>query len=272
MFKRISKELQEIIKEPIPGVYVDCDTFDLIHVLMTGPDDTPYENGFFYFQFQIPVEYPLSPPKVKFMTTTFSIRFNPNLYSCGKVCLSILGTWSGPGWTPIMSLRTVILSLLGLVFIDNPIKNEPSYEFTKITDKKAIDAINYVRFHTINYACLGFVNRETNAPHKFVEIAKEVFIKNHEKIQKSIQLIEKNKGDIGMFHVSMKIEDSHILKLKGKHTVLYETISKEVQEKIKQKEIEKENCEKESQKENCEKENCEKENCEKENCEKENQE
>ena len=28
------------------------------------------------------------------------VRFNPNLYNCGKVCLSLLGTWSGPGWVP----------------------------------------------------------------------------------------------------------------------------------------------------------------------------
>lgn len=30
-----------------------------------------------------------------------SVRFNPNLYNCGKVCLSLLGTWSGgkgEGW------------------------------------------------------------------------------------------------------------------------------------------------------------------------------
>jgi len=25
---------------------------------------------------------------------------NPNLYSDGKVCLSLLGTWHGEGWTP----------------------------------------------------------------------------------------------------------------------------------------------------------------------------
>ena len=25
------------------------------------------------------------------------VRFNPNLYNDGKVCLSILGTWAGPG-------------------------------------------------------------------------------------------------------------------------------------------------------------------------------
>lgn len=31
------------------------------------------------------------------------MRFNPNLYNCGKVCLSLLGTWSGgrgEGWDP----------------------------------------------------------------------------------------------------------------------------------------------------------------------------
>lgn len=30
-----------------------------------------------------------------------SVRFNPNLYNCGKVCLSLLGTWEGgkgEGW------------------------------------------------------------------------------------------------------------------------------------------------------------------------------
>ena len=31
------------------------------------------------------------------------VRFNPNLYHCGKVCLSLLGTWSagqGESWSP----------------------------------------------------------------------------------------------------------------------------------------------------------------------------
>lgn len=32
-----------------------------------------------------------------------TVRFNPNLYHCGKVCLSLLGTWSGSqgeNWDP----------------------------------------------------------------------------------------------------------------------------------------------------------------------------
>jgi ubiquitin-protein ligase len=32
--------------------------------------------------------------------STSSERLNPNLYHDGKVCLSLLGTWSGPGWVP----------------------------------------------------------------------------------------------------------------------------------------------------------------------------
>lgn len=34
------------------------------------------------------------------------IRFNPNLYACGKVCLSLLGTWRGhasENWDPKLS-------------------------------------------------------------------------------------------------------------------------------------------------------------------------
>lgn len=34
--------------------------------------------------------------KVQFLTTGGGlVRFNPNLYNSGKVCLSLLGTWSG---------------------------------------------------------------------------------------------------------------------------------------------------------------------------------
>lgn len=63
-----------------------------IHALITGPFDTPYEGGFFYFLIRCPPDYPIRPPRVKLMTTGGGqVRFNPNLYRNGKVCLSILG-------------------------------------------------------------------------------------------------------------------------------------------------------------------------------------
>lgn len=63
-----------------------------IHALITGPFDTPYEGGFFLFLFRCPPDYPIHPPRVKLITTGHNtVRFNPNFYRNGKVCLSILG-------------------------------------------------------------------------------------------------------------------------------------------------------------------------------------
>ena len=42
----------------------------------------------------------------------------------GKVCLSILGTWSGPKWTSIMDITTVLLTLQSLLD-ENPLHHEP---------------------------------------------------------------------------------------------------------------------------------------------------
>jgi len=72
--------------------------------LIIGPADTPYANGCFLFDIFLPTNYPSAPPTVHFLTTGGGrIRFNPNLYECGKVCLSLLGTWSGPSWDPTHS-------------------------------------------------------------------------------------------------------------------------------------------------------------------------
>ena len=60
-----------IYNEPPPGLFVVPDERDLtlIHALITGSFDTPYEGGFFYFLVRCPPDYPICPPKVKLMTT-----------------------------------------------------------------------------------------------------------------------------------------------------------------------------------------------------------
>ena len=50
------------------------------------PEDTPYTGGCFMFDIFFPVKYPHTPPQVNFRTTGGGlVRFNPNLYNCGKV-------------------------------------------------------------------------------------------------------------------------------------------------------------------------------------------
>lgn len=72
-----------------------------------GSKDTPYSNGAFLFDVFCEDTYPNQPPKMVITTTGGAkIRFNPNLYHDGKVCLSLLGTWKGQvteNWDPKLS-------------------------------------------------------------------------------------------------------------------------------------------------------------------------
>ncbi|KLT45850.1 hypothetical protein CC85DRAFT_86895 [Cutaneotrichosporon oleaginosum] len=108
---------------------VDDERVDLIKALIIGPKDTPYENGCFIFDIFLPHSYNLSSPHVKSMTTNGGrFRYNPNLYADGKVCLSLLGTWSGPGWIPGKStLLQVLISIQSLILCEEPYCNEPAW-------------------------------------------------------------------------------------------------------------------------------------------------
>lgn len=61
------------------------------------------------FDIAFPENYPIKAPKVSLATTgNGSVRFNPNLYKNGYVCLSLLGTWRGDSvetWSPGSNLN-----------------------------------------------------------------------------------------------------------------------------------------------------------------------
>ena len=127
--KRIASEVRALRSEEerLEGIYYspDEEQVGVGYALIRGPEDTPYHRGLFFFEVAFPFDYPLSPPRVHIMTTDGGrVRFGPNLYSCGKVCLSILGTWTGPPWTASMDLTTVLLSVQSLLS-KNPMYNEP---------------------------------------------------------------------------------------------------------------------------------------------------
>ena len=63
---------------------------DLFSFMIVGPARTPYEDGLFLFDVQLPADYPKSPPVFHYVSYC-SERLNPNLYEDGKVCVSLLG-------------------------------------------------------------------------------------------------------------------------------------------------------------------------------------
>ena len=93
---------------------------DLYSILITGPSGTPYEDCLFVFDLRLPENYPVAPPEVHYHSFCTD-RLNPNLYEEGKVCVSLLGTWTGKGnetWTSKSSVHQLLLSIQGTCIFD----------------------------------------------------------------------------------------------------------------------------------------------------------
>lgn len=134
-YKRVREEIK-LLKTSLPaGIWVAAfeDRMDLFSVMIRGPEKTPYEDGLFFFDFQLSADYPKAPPHCHYISYC-SDRLNPNLYEDGKVCISLLGTWSGKGtevWTSTSNLLQVIISIQGLILVNEPYFNEAGYEKQK---------------------------------------------------------------------------------------------------------------------------------------------
>ncbi|XP_037557696.1 ubiquitin-conjugating enzyme E2 Z [Dermacentor silvarum] len=90
---RVRRDIAELHTEPLPGVFVAPEESDLtrIHAVLVGPSKTPYHGGFFHFLVKCPPDYPMSPPRVRIMTTDGGrVTFNRHFYSNGKDHLSTL--------------------------------------------------------------------------------------------------------------------------------------------------------------------------------------
>ena len=165
-------------------IRVSKTSINVLSFFISGPKDTPYENGIFEFHTAFPINYPNSEPKVLINTTGGgSIRFNPNLYNCGKVCLSLLGTWSGQDgekWNPKTStFLQVLVSIQSLILVEKPYFNEPGWEKEMHTTKGQNNSKKYnepLQIGTIKWGINDMIN---NPPNGMEEV-----IKNHFKFKK----------------------------------------------------------------------------------------
>ncbi|XP_029706072.1 (E3-independent) E2 ubiquitin-conjugating enzyme UBE2O [Takifugu rubripes] len=131
-FSTVRKEMALLATSLPDGIMVKTfeDRMDLFSALIKGPTRTPYEDGLFLFDIQLPNIYPAAPPLFRYLSQC-SGRLNPNLYDNGKVCVSLLGTWIGKGterWTSKSSLLQVLISIQGLILVNEPYYNEAGFD------------------------------------------------------------------------------------------------------------------------------------------------
>eukprot|EP00004_Rigifila_ramosa_P020217 TRINITY_DN5235_c0_g1_i1.p1 TRINITY_DN5235_c0_g1~~TRINITY_DN5235_c0_g1_i1.p1 ORF type:complete len:912 (-),score=190.68 TRINITY_DN5235_c0_g1_i1:12-2747(-) len=119
---------------------------DLFRAVMLGPANTPYMDGLFVFDIYLPPTYPNDAPLVHYFSFEKE-KLNPNLYTDGTVCLSLLGTWAGnsvESWNPGKSnIVQVVLSIQALVLNTFPYFNEAGYEKQRGSEEGERNALFY---------------------------------------------------------------------------------------------------------------------------------
>lgn len=182
--KRLIKDIKHIMKNPLTseGIYYVHDEANIMkgYAMIIGPSDTPYFGGYYFFEFSFPTNYPYSPPVVKYCTNGENIRFNPNLYTNGKVCVSILNTWEGDKWSACQTINSVLLTLCSIL-CKNPLLNEPGI---KPSNPNLAVYNSIIEYSNINIAICGMLNRKYLLPtfEPFYSIMVEEFLKNYEKL------------------------------------------------------------------------------------------
>lgn len=164
--QRILAEIREVGTSLFAdqGIYYVQDEHNIClgHALIFGPEDSVYHHFPAIFRIEFPTDYPFEPPKVTFLTSDGYTRFHPNLYVQGKVCLSILGTWTGPAWTSVMKLSTLLLTILSLLDRD-PALHEPGVKSHP----------EYAAF--VEYRCATWVLRAIKSPPPYLRLFEDVW-------------------------------------------------------------------------------------------------
>ena len=212
--KRILSELKELEKSielnANNGIYYHYneENINIIYIMIIGSKDTPYENGFYFFKLEYPDNYPMTPPKMNYCTqgilpsyrkiskdesSYFNVRFNPNLYTNEKVCLSMLNTWMGPGWVPTNTVTNIFVAIQALVFNEHPLRNEPGFENSV---QNIIDIYTkIIEFSNIKVALIEQSNKNLGTYEVFREVINNYIKENIQHYDNVIENLSKNENE-----------------------------------------------------------------------------
>ncbi len=217
-FKRLSNEIPSladslpISEESSVFMCVDPVKINAITFMIIGPAGTPYSMGVFIFDAYMPPDYPKSGPSFAHVNS-HGYKFNPNLYTDGKICLSLLGTYSGSTpdeserWMPdVSTLNQIIISLQSQILTDKPYFNEPGRESVYHTSEGKMYSQEYNEQIQVN-TFLGAINKMIINKHLYPNF--EEAITTHFRLMKD-KII--NQGQMWIKNCANEINKKNLIK------------------------------------------------------------
>lgn len=113
--RRVSREINACKRDESDNIRIKLVDSSPFHLKghFPGPEGTPYENGTFEVDVVYPAGYPSHPMQVKFITRVYHPNISP---VSGTICVDILQD----GWSPVLNVRTVLISVQSLLSSPEP--------------------------------------------------------------------------------------------------------------------------------------------------------
>ncbi|KAI5961593.1 UBC6 [Candida pseudojiufengensis] len=158
--RRLTKEYKAIQATPPPFITAKPNDENILewHYIITGPTNTPFENGQYHGILRFPSEYPFKPPSITMITPNGRFACNTRL------CLS-MSDYHPDTWNPAWSVATILTGLLS--------------------------------FMTGNESTTGSINTSENVKKKLANSSKKWNIKENPRFIKQFpNIVNQNKIDI----------------------------------------------------------------------------
>lgn len=120
-FKRLLKENKSLSSDDLKGIKILSQSDNLEQYEFEISIGNPiYEIQQYKLLVITGREYPVMPPKAKFLASpskikdevkTYTIPIHPHIYSNGHICLNLLGD----DWTPACSIESILISLQSML-------------------------------------------------------------------------------------------------------------------------------------------------------------
>ncbi|KAI0213058.1 Ubiquitin-conjugating enzyme E2 J2 [Lamellibrachia satsuma] len=112
---RLKQDYMRIRRDPVPYITAEPLPSNILEwrYIVKGPENSPYEGGYYHGKLIFPREFPFKPPSILIITPNGRFKCNTRL------CLSI-SDFHPDSWNPAWSVSTILTGLLSFMLEKSP--------------------------------------------------------------------------------------------------------------------------------------------------------